>query len=399
VRPSTPTPWLRDAALAAGCLFLTALAVKTPWSTLPLPVIATTGTAGSLALLARRRWPLPVAVAGAAAHVLSGNPGPLLAGLFTATERSPRRWLPLLAAVGVAGFLGPEWYSASLPPTDPNSGDLGVGALVSAFLLTAVVMTVGVYVATRQDLIASLRDRAARVEAERRLRDEQARAGERTRIAREMHDVIAHKVALISLHAGALEVGARGEPDKVEQEAALIRSTAHEALEELRSILGLLRSREGDGAAGSAGVAGTGGPAADAASAADHLERLVESWRAAGVTVSLTDDVGEMPAPTARAVHRLVQEGLTNAHKHAPGSDVAVSVTGGRGHDVVVSVTNPTVPLHEPAPPGAGVGLVGLDERLRTVGGTLTSGVDATGVWRLEGRLPWTGDTGNGAGR
>jgi signal transduction histidine kinase len=372
-----PTPRLVDAALAAGCLFLTALAVKTPWSTLPLPVIAAAGTAGSLALLVRRRWPVPVAAAGALAHVVSGSPGPLLAGLFTASERSPRRWLPLLAAVGVAGFVGPEWYS----------GDLDVGAVVSASLLAAAVMALGVYLATRRELIESLRDRTARVEAERRLRDEQARIGERTRIAREMHDVIAHKVALISLHAGALEVGGRGDPDKVEQEAALIRSTAHEALEELRSILGLLRSGEGD-----AGTAGSGGPAADAASAADHLERLVESWRAAGVTVTLTDDVGAMPAPTARAVHRLVQEGLTNAHKHAPGSDVTVSVAGGRGHDVVVSVTNPAVTADEPAPPGAGVGLVGLDERLRTVGGTLTSGLDATGVWRLEGRLPWTGN-------
>ena len=388
MRPPTPTPapWLIDAVLAAACLFLTVLAVKTPWSTPPLPVIAATGTAAGLALLLRRRWPVPVAAVGAAAHVLSGNPGPLLAGLFTASERSRRRVLPLLAAIGVAGFAGPDWLT----------GDVDGGALVSAALLTAAVMASAVYLATRRELIASLQDRAARVEAERRLRDEQARVGERTRIAREMHDVIAHKVALISLHAGALEVGARGEPDRVEQEAALIRSTAHEALEELRSILGLLRSPEGDGA-GAAGTAGSGGPAADAAAAADHLERLVASWRAAGVTVALTDDVGAMPAPTARAVHRLVQEGLTNAHKHAPGSAVTVSVTGGRGHDVVVAVTNPTVTLTEPAPPGAGVGLVGLDERLRTVGGTLTSGVDATGVWRLEGRLPWTGNaTGNG---
>ena len=368
-----------------GCLVLTAFAVKTPWSSPPPAVIAVTGAAGSLALLGRRRWPVPVAAVGAVAHVLSGNPGPLLAGLFTATERSPRRILPLLAAIGVAGFVGPEWLS----------GDVDGGALLSAALLTAAVMASGVYLATRRELIESLQDRAASVEAERRLRDEQARGGERTRIAREMHDVIAHKVALISLHAGALEVGARGEPEKVEQEAALIRSTAHEALEELRSILGLLRSGDGDGA-GAAGKAGSGGPAADAAASSDHLERLVASWRAAGVTVALTDDVGAMPAPTARAVHRLVQEGLTNAHKHAPGSEVAVSVTGGRGHDVVVAVTNPTVPHGEPAQLGAGVGLVGLDERLRTVGGTLTSGVDATGVWRLEGRLPWTGNGGNG---
>jgi signal transduction histidine kinase len=375
-----PKPWLVDAALVVGCLVLTALAVKASWSTLPAPVIAVAGAAGSLALFRRHRWPVPVAVVGAATHALSGNPGPLLAGLFTATERSPRRRYPLLAAIGVVGFVGPDWFS----------GGLDGRAFLAAALLTAGLMAFGGYAATRRELIASLRERAGRVEAERRLRDEQARAGERTRIAREMHDVIAHKVALISLHAGALEVGARGEPDKVEHEAALIRSTAHEALEELRSILGLLRSGEGDGA-GVAG-AGTGGPAADAASAADHLERLVESWRAAGVTVTLTDDVGAMPAPTARAVHRLVQEGLTNAHKHAPGSDVTVSVTGGRGQDVVVSVTNPTVPRDGPAPPGAGVGLIGLDERLRTVGGTLASGADATGVWRLEGRLPWDGN-------
>jgi signal transduction histidine kinase len=288
----------------------------------------------------------------------------------------------LLAAVGFAGFAAPELVA------DGYHGNI----LLAAALETAVVMAFGVYSATRHALIAALHERAARAEAERWLRDEQARAAERARIAREMHDVIAHKVALISLHAGALEVGAAGDHGRVEQGAALIRTTAHEALEELRSILGLLRS----GAAEALGADAAG----DAPDAYGDLEALVESWRAAGVTVTLADDAGALPAPTERAVYRLVQEGLTNAHKHAPGAAVTVSVTGGHGDEVVVSVTNPAGrPAGAgPAPPGAGVGLIGLDERLRTVGGTLHSGLDGAGVWRLEGRLPRTGDAGTGTG-
>jgi signal transduction histidine kinase len=232
-------------------------------------------------------------------------------------------------------------------------------------------MAVGGYAATRRELTASLRERAERAEAEQRLRNEQARTAERSRIAREMHDVLGHKITLISLHAGGLEVNAHARPARIEQGAALIRATAQEALEELRNILGVLRSEHGD-----------------SFEELPDLRRLVDSWARTGTEITLNGDIATMPVATARAAYRLVQEGLTNAHKHAPGTAVTISVSKGEGDDVTITVVNERPRLHSSQAPSPGVGLVGLAERLRLIGGTLHSGPDDAGGWRLEGRLP-----------
>jgi signal transduction histidine kinase len=226
--------------------------------------------------------------------------------------------------------------------------------------------------------VATLRERADRAEAESVARDERARAGERTRIAREMHDVLAHKVSLISVHAGALEVNATAEPHRIEQGATLIRATAQEALEELRAILGVLRDEPGSG---------TGTCAEDPGPFPD-LGRLVASWNEAGADVTLHDETAGVAAVPARTIYRLVQEGLTNAHRHAPGSAVTVTVTGTAAEGVRATVANGPAPEPVAAQAGSGVGLVGLAERFRLVGGTLTSGDDGVGGWRLEGWLP-----------
>lgn len=354
--------WL-EAALVAGCLALTAMAVKTPWSTLPGPVIAGCGLVGSLAVGLRRGYPGTVTVLGAGTMALTGNPGPLVIGLFSSMTPDRRRAYPALAVVGAAGFVAAEWIGGGRPASN---------AVLAAALLTVLVMAAGAYTSTRRQLLSTLRERAEHAESERRLRDEQARAEERTRIAREMHDVLAHKVSLISLHAGALEVNAGAAADRIERGAALIRSTAQEALAELRTILGVLRADPDD----------------DSGSFAD-LSRLVETWTAAGATVTVHDEVGALPALMARTAYRLAQEGLTNAHRHAPGAEVSLSVTGTRGHEITVTVRNG--PARHPGrpDPGSGVGLVGLAERMRLAGGSLRSGPDGMGGWRLEGRLPW----------
>ncbi|WP_182884519.1 sensor histidine kinase [Microbispora sp. H10885] len=350
-------PHAIGAASVALSLFLTVLAVKTPWAPLPRPVIAAAGLAGTGAVWFRGRWPVAVAVAGAGAYVLSGNPGPLLISLFSGAGT---RFLAL-AAIGMAGFLAQQWV---------DGGTLGTDALISAVTATGVTLTAGAYATTRRELTRSLRERAERAETEQRLRNEQARSAERGRIAREMHDVLAHKVTLISLHAGGLEVNASAGPERVEREAALIRVSAQEALEELRKILGVLRAGPDDD---------DGFP---------DLRRLVDSWVSAGGTVTLHGDIGTWPPETARAAHRLVQEGLTNAHKHARGAPVTVTATGNREDGVTIAVTNgrsaqPSVET------GAGVGLEGLAERFRLIGGTVRGGPDDAGGWRLEGRLPW----------
>jgi signal transduction histidine kinase len=366
-----------DASLVVLGLGLAALAVKTPWSLWPRPVIAVAGVAGAVTLWWSRRWPVPVTAVGALSFTLSGNPWPLLVGLFRVAAAVPRRGLAIAVAAGVAvaGFAGPAWVDAWLEPGSPG---VGWSELVGAVGQVAVVTAIGVYLGTRQELLATLRERAERAEAERLLRDERARADERTRIAREMHDVLAHKVSLIALHAGALEVGAGGDAERITQGAALIRGTAHEALNELRAILGMLRTDSRSCDAGE--------------DRATDLNRLVGAWSRAGVEVTWRDEVGELPVPTARTVHRLVQEGLTNAHKHAPGAAVTASITRHAGGDVVVSVCNgpPSRPDdRDLAGAGAGVGLVGLTERVNLVGGTLRCGSDGRGGWHVHARLPW----------
>jgi signal transduction histidine kinase len=359
------------------CLALTVLAVKTPWSPLPRPVIAASGFVACAAVWFRGRWPVTVAVVAAVAYALSGNPGPLLISLFSGAGsgmgvRAGRRFL-ILALIGVVGFMAPAWV---------GNDQASAGDWLYATVLTAVLMASGGYAATRRELTKSLRERAERAEAEQRLRNEQARAAERARIAREMHDVLAHKVTLISLHAGGLEVNARAEPARIEQGAALIRATAQNALEELRTILGVLRGEDGDGGASDS---------FDESPDVD-LRRLVESWVGVGSDITLHGDVDMMPAATARAAYRFVQEGLTNAHKHAPGAPVTVSVTGRPEDDVTITVANERPRLRDSQLPNAGVGLVGLAERFRLIGGTVRSGPDNAGGWLLEGRLPWLAD-------
>ncbi|SHN20340.1 sensor histidine kinase [Cryptosporangium aurantiacum] len=346
-----------DGLLVLGCLFLTALAVKTPWSALPLPVIAVAGVAASVALWWRRRLPHVAAAAGAVGYALSGNIGPLLTGLYAAGAYAPRRHVGWLALVGWAGAAGWFWIDV---------GRLTLSDAVYAAIGVAVPVGVGIHVATRRVLQEAWRERAERADAERALRDEQARAAERTRIAREMHDVLAHKVSLIALHAGALELTADGGADRVREGAGVIRTTAREALHELRTVLEVLH--------------------ADAEPFTD-LGSLVADAARAGQHVMLDDTAGVLPAPSARVVHRVVQEGLTNARKHAPGAVVTVTVRRDE-EGVRVTVANPAsngAPLDLP---GSGSGLVGLRERVRLVGGALDA-EPVDGGWELRAIVPW----------
>jgi signal transduction histidine kinase len=313
-------------------------------------------------------------VAGAAAYALSGNPALLLVGLYSGASYAPRRHLWALLVAGWAGFAGWSWI---------NEGRLAASDATSAALIAVSVTALGVYAATRRELAASWRERAESAEAERRLRDEQARAAERTRIAREMHDVLAHKVSLIALHAGALELTASGSSAPIRQGAALIRVTARETLQELRYVLGVLRT-EPDLPPPYDTSLGQGEPFAD-------LRSLVRASTEAGQRVELHDRAGPLPPAMARVVYRIAQEGLTNAHKHAPDAPTTVSVDSGDG-TVTVTVHNAS-PVSAPTDlPGSGSGLVGLAERARLMGGTLHSGPlgrEDGGGWQLRAVLPW----------
>jgi signal transduction histidine kinase len=259
-----------------------------------------------------------------AAVAFSANGVPAAVALYTAaTLVGSAAALAALVVAGSVAFAVPEWV---------DDGHVGARPLVAATATVLAVVGLGLYARTRRDLLGSLRARAEGAEAERELRAEQARAGERASIAREMHDVLAHKVSLIALHAGALEVNPGVGPERVEEAAGLIRETAVQALEELRSVLGVLRAG-----------AGPEDALAPPPQAVD-IGRLVESSRAAGVDAALRADVPDLPGGLARTAYRVVQEALTNVHKHAPGAAAVVELTGGDADGLTITVDNDPPP-------------------------------------------------------
>jgi signal transduction histidine kinase len=226
------------------------------------------------------------------------------------------------------------------------------------------------------------RERARRAEAEEQLRIEQIRYAERTRIAREMHDVLAHRISLLSLHAGALEFRPDAPPEQVARAAAVIRASAHQALEDLRAVIGVLRD-------------GTDGPGPQPPQPTlTALPGLLEESRAAGMRVHAQvrlPDPAAVPDAIGRHALRIVQEALTNARKHASSAPVELLLDGAPGHGLTIDVRNPTPALAtgEPKIPGTGAGLLGLTERATLSGGRLEHGLDEHGDFRLHAWLPW----------
>ena len=238
------------------------------------------------------------------------------------------------------------------------------------------------FVRARRQLVASLRERADRAEAEQQMHVEQARQHERARIAREMHDVLAHRISLLSMHAGALEFRPDAPPEEIARAAGVVRASAHQALQDLREVIGVLREEP----------VANGGPERPQPTLA-NLPALLDESRAAGMHVSSECRVGDLatvPEGVGRNAYRIVQEGLTNARKHAHGATVDVLVDGGAGTGLTVEVRN-RLPVGIAAPfiPGAGTGLIGLSERASLAGGRLEHGRTAGGDFELRAWLPW----------
>jgi signal transduction histidine kinase len=359
------------AILVGGAIFAFTTESQSPAEWLiALDVVA--GFAACCALWVRRRWPVGVALAIAPLTLFSSMASMASAvALFTVAVHRPTRTVVWIAALYLAAV---PVYSLLRPGSDSFWVSFVVGVLVSAGLIAW-----GMFVRARRQLVLSLRDRASRAEAEQALRVEQARRMERDRIAREMHDVLAHRISLVSLHAGALEYAPRSSPDEVARAAGVIRGAAHQALEDLREVIGVLRE---DGEQEDA-------PERPQPTIAD-LQALLEESREAGMRVRGDVDVrGAVPTSVGRNAYRVVQEGLTNARKHAPGCAVAVAVGGGPGDGVTIDVRNP-LPVGRVVAeiPGAGTGIVGLSERVALAGGRLEHG-PRDGEWRLHAWLPW----------
>jgi len=242
--------------------------------------------------------------------------------------------------------------------------------MVAAIAIYLAVAGWGLYIRSRRQLLQTLRDRADRAETVARLQAEQAQLRAREEIAREMHDVLGHRLSLLSVHAGALAYRPDASTEEVSGAAEIIRASAHQALQDLREVIGVLRAPVGE---------------LPQPTFAD-LPQLVEGSREAGFPVDLTLDApGALPDHAGRTAYRIVQEGLTNAMKHAPGEKVTISVTGAPGNGLSVEVRNPA-PNHRR---GDGQGLKGLTERAALVDGRLEHGRTPEGEFRLCAWLPW----------
>ncbi|GAA1144333.1 histidine kinase [Kitasatospora gansuensis] len=367
--------------------------VQLDWA---LPFAVTAAVLGALSgasLVVRRRWPaVPVVVA---LVFVPGSFGVVLmvVSLYTlaATWEWPtRRWrVVALSALAFVETLVVVLTAMLLPDgrtTDqqaPPTWVFVVMAVLIAIGVTVPPVVTGLYLGARRRLVESLKDRAHGLETELDLLAEQAqerarraRLEERTRIAREMHDVVAHRVSLMVVHAGALERVIPKDPAKAQESAKLMGEVGRQALNELREILGVLRMSE-EAAAAPAGLA--------------ELTRLVQQSEAAGMLVTLTvSGTRRSYVPEAeQTAYRVVQEGLTNAHKHAGGARVSVLLAF-VPNGVRVAVLNdcPGGGEREAGLPSGGNGLVGMRERVLALGGSFSAGPEPDGGFRVEAVLP-----------
>jgi signal transduction histidine kinase len=339
------------------------------------------GTLGGLAacgaLWLRRRWPVAVTLAILPVAVLTSFAAPAgLIAFFTVAVHRRLATVLWIGALGLTTLSISYAYQASERPELRTSLWL---SLLSIVLLHVAIAAVGMYVRARRELLGSLRERAERAEAAQHEQAERARANERARIAREMHDVLAHRISLLSMHAGSLEFSPGASHEEVARAAGIIRTNAHAALEDLREVIGVLRS-----------VPGNERFERPLPTLADVPE-LVDESREAGMTVRSALDARDAPETIGRNAYRIVQEGLTNARKHARDTAVDVTVSGGPGDGLEIELRNPLALGHRNGEiPGAGTGLIGLAERAELAGGRLEHGVTPAGEYRLWAWLPWT---------
>ena len=329
----------------------------------------------------RRRAPVPIALAIAAMSAVSGvAAGPAtLAAVSVATRRVPRQ----VVIVGLANFAAAQSWTTIAPFADNDE----VVTTVVNLVINAGMMGWGLYIGSRRELMWTLRTRAERAETEQDLRVGQARSTERARIAREMHDVLAHRITQVSMQAGALAFRDDLDSDRLREGLGQIQGQANDALHELRDVLGVLREDD------------PGPVTARPQPTYDDIAALVAEAQDLGLAVDWTDRVDTstpVPPATGRTVYRIVQEGITNVRKHAPGSEVAISSTGDPQSGITVVLANPLAAppvggarARGAVAPGAGLGLVGLRERTELRGGRLDPRTEGS-TFVLEAWLPWT---------
>ncbi|MFI1094674.1 sensor histidine kinase [Streptomyces sp. NPDC020917] len=361
-------------------------------------------------LLLRRRWPVAVVLVGIA--VSPAQMGFLLSlvGLYTlAASEVPRRITVALASMNGVGTMLVAFlnFEDSMHDSGTESMSVLVTLIVSALMalgLTAPPVLLGLYARARRRLVESLRERADGLERELELlaekaleRAERARSDERTRIAREMHDVVAHRVSLMVVHAAALKAVALKDPQKASASAELLGDMGRQALNELRQMLGVLRAASEPVAPAAPLAAASGStvvPVApeeeDEGPSLERLAELVEESAAAGMGVELAVEGESRPcgARIEATVYRVVQEALTNVHKHAAGAKARVLLAY-REAEVAVLITNgPSDGSAATKLPSGGHGLVGMRERVTAHGGGFAAGPTPEGGFRVSAMIP-----------
>jgi len=346
---------------------------KLAWGMLALQALA------DASLVARRRAPmliiailtgftlaisLLISPAGALTPAHAGNVwapfGTILAAYGPFYYRKDRR--AAFVAVGVMTLVAARVWDPSL------------GVMTIALLRTVPGPLLALYFSAREEMVRALRDRAERAERERYLLAEQARAEERARLAGEMHDVVTHRVSLMVLQAGALGITATDEATR--QAAEELRAAGVQALDELRDLVGILRTA----------------PEHDQAPATSGLAELVAESTAVGTPAELVErgDPALASPVVGRTAYRIVREALTNVRKHAPGAHVVVRVSYDESQ-VRLSVRNTAVaapPDSSLAATGSGIGLASLRQRIDLVHGTLRAAGTLDGGFCLEATMP-----------
>jgi signal transduction histidine kinase len=374
-----------DVVLAACFVVLdtvTTLAGVSWWpvhpGTLAWCMLACQGLADA-SLAFRRRAPM-VVIAILAAFTLAVSLLISPVGLLTPANAG-NIWAPFGT---VLAAYGPFYYRSN-----PRAAYAAVGTLTmivarvwepSATLITLGVLRTAVgpllamYFTARHEVLQGLRDRADRAEREQHLLAEQARADERARLAGEMHDVVTHRISLMVLQAGALEITATDGATR--RAAEELRAAGCQALEELRDLVGILRAE----------------PDGDQAPSISGLPELIAESTAVGTPAELAQEGDPALASpvVGRTAYRIVREALTNARKHAPGSRVLVSVRYGESQISLIITNGPAPPgaTSELAGTGSGLGIAGLRQRVELVHGSLRTGPTADGGFRLEAILP-----------
>jgi signal transduction histidine kinase len=320
-------------------------------------------------VLLRRKHSFPIAVVTSVFTALSASAaGPAALAVTSLATRRVRWQMAWAAVINVAAALIFHFIAP---------GEIGswVGDAFTAVVLVAAMLGWGQFVGSRRELMWNLRQRAERAEAEQELRASEARATERTRIAREMHDVVAHRISHVSMRAGALAFRDDLSVEQMRAESALIRDTANEALHELRALLHVLRAPS------------TGELIEQPQPTYADLTALIEGATSDGMRIDFDDNLTSPPPPeVGRTIYRIVQEGITNARKHAPGARLRIVLSSDEADSVRLTLTNPIGFAHGDTP-GSGLGLIGIAERVEVAGGRFTRNV-ADGEFTLSAWLP-----------